>query len=427
MSNPLDRSTAPDHPQWTDWRWQMQNRIDSVEALERWIDPSDDERAAIEATKGDFRWTITPYYARLMDPDDPTGPVRRQVVPATDEVAPDLVDTLDPLEEEGHSPVKNLVHNYEDRVAFCVTAECAVYCRFCLRKRMVGDADFFLRTDELEAALDYIAAHDEIRDVLLTGGDPLTFNERHLDWLLSRLRAIDHVEIIRFGTRMPVKLPYRITDDLCALLEEHQPIWINTHFNHPKELTDDAARAIGKLKDAGVPVGNQTVLLRGINDDVATMKALCEGLVRMRVRPYYLYQAQLIGGTAHFRTPIERGMHLMRELRGRTSGFAIPTYVLDTPHGKVPLNRSYVHGRAGDHVVMESYDGTCWAEPNPVPDGTALPLTLPAVDLPPEVDTIPTKPDATGASSHDGGARRPAETAEQRSSRSGPTRSHSAC
>jgi lysine 2,3-aminomutase len=388
-----DSTVTPDHPKWTNWRWQMQNRIHSVEALDEWMDPTPGEREAIEKTSDQFRWNITPYYAALMDERDPSCPIRRQVVPTMEELQDDLVDELDPLDETGHSPVKNLIHNYEDRVAFCVTAECAVYCRYCLRKRMVGDANFFMRTDEHQAAIDYIAEHEEIRDVLLTGGDPLTFNEDNLEWLLSRLRAIDHVELIRFGSRMPVKLPYRITDDLCELLQRYHPIWVNTHFNHPKELTDEAAAAIDRLKQAGVPVGNQTVLLDGINDDPETMKALNEGLVRMRVRPYYLYQAQVIGGTGHLRTPIEVGMHILRQLRGRTSGFAIPTYVLDTPHGKVPLNRSYVKGRAGPYVLMETYDGTLWAEPNPLPDGADLPVTLPAVDLPDGVDTIPIQGD----------------------------------
>jgi len=380
--------TSVSAEEWTDWRWQMQNRIHSVEALREWINPTPDEIEAIEKTKGVFRWNITPYYAQLMDADDPACPIRRQVVPTMNELEPDLVGVEDPLTEVAHSPVKNLIHNYEDRVAFCVTAECAIYCRYCLRKRMVGDAEFFMRTGELQEAIDYIAAHDEIRDVLLTGGDPLTFNEAHLEWLLSRLRAIDHVEIIRFGSRMPVKLPYRITPELCELLAEHHPVWINTHFNHPRELTDDAAAAIDRLVSAGVPVGNQTVLLRGINDNVSTMKALNEGLVRMRVRPYYLYQAQLIGGTAHLRTPIETGMHIMRELRGRTTGFAIPDYVLDTPYGKVPLNRSYVRGRAGDRVVMETYDGTLWAEPNPISQENGLPLQLPEIPLPHEAKTV---------------------------------------
>jgi lysine 2,3-aminomutase len=387
-----NRRSTFDTRNWQDWRWQMQNRINDAEALHDWIEPTEDELAAIEATEDVFRWNVTPYYAALMDPHDPTCPIRRQVVPTMDELEPDLTGTKDPLEEVAHSPVKNLVHNYEDRVAFCVTAECAIYCRYCLRKRMVGDADFFLRKDEFEEAFDYLKEHDEIRDVLLTGGDPLTFNERRLEWLLGRLRAIDHVEIIRFGTRMPVKLPYRITPELCELLAAHHPIWLNTHFNHPKELTDDAAAAINRLKEAGVPVGNQTVLLRGINDDAQTMKRLCEGLVAVRARPYYLYQAQVIGGTAHMRASIERGMAIMRALQGRTTGFAIPKYVLDTPFGKVPLNRSYVRGRAGEHVVMESYNGQLWAEPNPLPDalsnGKALDYRLPAVEMPAEAATI---------------------------------------
>ncbi len=366
----------------------MRNRVHDEASLRRYVRPTEDELRALEATKEVFRWNITPYYAGLMNADDPDCPIRRQVVPRMNELAPDIVGVVDPLEEVAHSPVKNLIHNYHDRVAFCVTAECAIYCRYCLRKRMVGDADFFLRKDELQAAIDYIAAHEEIRDVLLTGGDPFTFNESHLDWLLARLRAIDHIEVIRFGSRMPVKLPYRITDELCEVLARYHPIWLNTHFNHPKELTDDAAEAVDKLLRAGVPVGNQTVLLRGINDDAATMKALCEGLVRMRVRPYYLYQAQLIGGTAHFRTSIEKGMEIMQALQGSTSGFALPRYILDTPFGKTPLDGSYVQGRAGDFVVMQSPRGALWAEPNPLPPGETRVFSLPEIDLPAGVATI---------------------------------------
>ena len=371
-----------ENPSWRDWRWQMRNRVHNAASLHQYIRPTEDELRAIEATKDVFRWNITPYYARLMDPDDPACPVRRQVVPIMAELAPDIIGDEDPLEEVAHSPVKNLIHNYRDRVAFCVTAECAIYCRYCLRKRMVGDADHFMRKGEMQAAIDYLAAHPEIRDVLLTGGDPLTFSERNLEWLLSRLRAIPHIEIIRIGSRMPVKLPYRITDELCAMLRRYHPIWLNTHFNHPKELTPDAAEACARLADAGIPVGNQTVLLRGINDDAETMKALCEGLVRMRVRPYYLYQAQLIGGTAHLRTSIEKGLSIIKALQGRTSGYAIPKYVLDTPFGKVPLNGTYLQGRAGDHVVMESYSGRLWAEPNPIPEGETSDVVLPQIDLP---------------------------------------------
>jgi lysine 2,3-aminomutase len=376
--------------EWRDWRWQMRHRVDSLEALVRYVVPTDSEREAVEKTAGLFRWTITPYYASLMDPVDPLDPVRQQVVPQHWELAPDIVGVVDPLDEVGHSPVKNLIHNYPDRVAFCVTSECAIYCRYCLRKRMVGDAEFMMRRGELEEAIAYIARTPSIRDVLLTGGDPLVFSDRNLDWLLGALRAIPHVEVIRLGSRLPVVNPFRITDELTTVLKKHHPVWLNTHFNHPNELTPEAADAAARLAEAGVPVGNQSVLLRGINDDPAVMKALCEGLVKMRIRPYYVYQAQLIGGTAHLRTPIEDGMALFKALRGHTSGFAVPTYVLDTPDGKVPLTRDYVLGRAGDHVVMETTRGTLWAEPNPLPEGYTPSLRLPEIALPPEARTVPT-------------------------------------
>ena len=376
--------------EWTDWRWQMRHRVHDLDTLSRYIRPTESEREAVARTEGLFRWTITPYYASLMDPLDPACPIRQHVVPQRWELEPDIVGVADPLDEVGHSPVKNLIHNYPDKVAFCVTSECAVYCRYCLRKRMVGDADFMMRKDELREGLDYLRAHPEIRDVLLTGGDPLVFSDKQLDWLLGGLRAIPHVEVVRLGSRLPVVNPFRITEGLCDVLRKHHPVWLNTHFNHPKELTPEAAEACARLADAGVPVGNQSVLLRGINDDPAVMKALVEGLVAMRVRPYYLYQAQLIGGTSHLRTPIEAGMHLMRRLRGHTSGFAVPAYVLDTPDGKVPLTRDYVLGRAGDHVVMETTRGTVWAEPNPIPEGYDLPFRLPEIPMPPEAKTIPT-------------------------------------
>jgi len=373
---------------WHDWRWQMRNRVSDIDTLRRYIHPTSDESAAIEATRGVFRWNITPYYAALMDPDDPACPIRRQMVPRMSEVAPDIIGVVDPLEEVAHSPIKNLIHNYPDRVAFCVTSECAIYCRYCLRKRMVGHAEAMMKRDDFSAAVAYIAAHAEIRDVLLTGGDPLTLGDARLDDLLGRLRAIPHVELLRLGTRLPVTLPCRITDALCAVLERHHPVWVNTHFNHPKELTAEAAEGVERLLRSGVPVGNQTVLLRGINDDVATMKALCEGLVRMRVRPYYLYQAQVLGGTGHFRTSIEKGMALMEALQGRTTGFAIPRYVLDTPFGKVPLTRSYVMGRAGDYVVMNTPRDHMWAEPNPLSKAEGLAGFLPTVPMPEGISTI---------------------------------------
>lgn len=364
---PIDRNKIRKQPGWTDWKWQLRNQIKSVEELEQWIKLTEDERQAIVATRGYFRWRITPYYASLMDPDDPQCPIRRQVIPVMDEMEDDIgLLALDPLEEQAHSPVKNLIHNYRDRVAFCVSSICAVYCRYCLRKRMVGEGENMLDKRELQEGIDYIAAHEEIRDVLLTGGDPLMLSDDNLEWIISRLRAIPHVEIIRLGSRFPVLNPFRITEELCRIISEYHPVWFNTHFNHAKELTPEAGASIDRLLSAGTPVGNQTVLLKGINDDAETLKALFNGLVNFRVRPYYLYQAQLIGGTRHFRTTIEEGMNLMKQLRGRISGFAIPLYVLDTPYGKVPLTPNGYVSRDGDYVEVRAYDGQFWHEYNPV-------------------------------------------------------------
>ena len=343
----------------------MQQRIRSAADLAQFLAPTGDEARAIAALSERFRFVITPYYASLMDPENPECPVRKQVVPRLAELG-DPLGLADPLDEVAHSPVKNVVRVYADRIAFCVNNECALYCRYCLRKRMVGDEEWTMKRAELSVALDWIRRTPEIRDVLLTGGDPLVFSDERLEWLLRELRAIPHVEIVRLGTRLPVTLPMRVTPALCEMLQRYHPIWLNTHFNHPKELTPEAARACDLLTRAGIPVGNQSVLLAGVNDDVATMKALCEGLVRMRVRPYYVYQAQLLEGTAHFRVPIERGIELFRALRGRTSGFAIPQYVLDTPYGKVPLDYPFLRGRDGDYVEMESFDGRIWRELNPL-------------------------------------------------------------
>jgi lysine 2,3-aminomutase len=353
---------------WRDWTWQMRHRVRNVDDLSRFLDPTEDERHAIGALAERFHFVITPYYASLMAPDDPDCPIRRQVVPRMAELD-DPAGLADPLDEVAHSPVKNVIRVYPDRIAFCVNNECALYCRYCLRKRMVGEPGWAMKKRELGEALDWIRATPEIRDVLLTGGDPLVYSDDRLEWLLAELRAIDHVEIIRLGTRLPVTLPFRITEELCAMLERYHPLWVNTHFNHPRELTAEAAAACDRLTRAGIPVGNQSVLMRGINDDAETMKSLCEGLVRMRVRPYYCYQAQLLEGTGHFRVPVERGLEIFRALRGRTSGYAIPLYVLDTPYGKVPLTHPYLLGREGDDIVVESYDGRIWREPNPLDGG----------------------------------------------------------
>ncbi len=364
---PLEPSRPPkgvSQEDWCDWGWQMRHRIRTAEALREWIDATPEEEAAIADLATHFRFVITPYYASLMDPTNPECPIRRQVVPRPAELA-DAAGLADPLDEVAHSPVKNVIRVYPDRIAFCVNNECALYCRYCLRKRMVGDEDWAMQKRELETALEWIAATPEIRDVLLTGGDPLVFSDARLEWLLTRLRAIPHVELIRLGTRLPVTLPFRVTEGLCAMLERFHPIWVNTHFNHPGELTADAAAACDRLLRAGIPVGNQSVLLAGVNDSLEVMKSLCETLVRMRVRPYYVYQAQLLEGTEHFRVPIEDGIEIFRQMRGRTSGFAIPQYVLDTPHGKVPLDHPFVKGREGDDFVVETWDGAIWREPNP--------------------------------------------------------------
>jgi lysine 2,3-aminomutase len=350
---------------WRDWTWQMRNRIRDAEDLERWLEPTPDERRAIAELADRFHFVITPYYASLMDPADPACPIRRQVVPRTAE-ARDADGLADPLDEVAHSPVKNVIRVYRDRIAFCVNNECALYCRFCLRKRLVGEPEWAMKKRELGVALDWIRRTPEIRDVLLTGGDPLVFSDERLEWLLGELRAIPHVEVLRLGTRLPVTLPFRVTEELAKMLARFHPLWLNTHFNHPRELTQEAALACARLADAGIPLGNQSVLLAGVNDDPETMQELCEGLLRLRVRPYYCYQAQLLAGTAHFRTPIERGIEIFRALRGRTSGFAIPQYVLDTPRGKVPLSYPWLRGREGDDVVVETFDGTLWRERNPL-------------------------------------------------------------
>jgi lysine 2,3-aminomutase len=362
---PLERGQGVAPSRWRDWTWQMQHRIRDIEALSRWVRVADDERRAIAELASRFHFVITPYYASLMDPEDPECPIRRQVVPRSAE-ASDAAGLADPLDEVAHSPVKNVIRVYPDRIAFCVNNECALYCRFCLRKRLVGEPEWAMKKRELERALAWIRETPEIRDVLLTGGDPLVFSDERLEWLIRELRSIAHVEIVRLGTRLPVTLPFRVTEELVRMLERYHPIWVSTHFNHPRELTPEAAEACARLAGAGIPVNNQSVLLRGINDDAATMKSLGEGLLRMRVRPYYCYQAQLLAGTAHFRTPIERGIEIFRALRGRTSGFAIPQYVLDTPRGKVPLSYPYLRGREGDDVVVETWDGQLWREPNPL-------------------------------------------------------------
>jgi len=357
----FDRS----RPEWNDWRWHLKNRISSVEQLRKLIRLTDAEAEEMEKVARHFPLAISPYYASLMDPEDPTCPIRRQVVPSGEELR-DPFGVPDPMAELSQSPVRNVIRIYPDRVAFAVFDVCPVFCRFCFRKRLFDPGTDPPPPGFLDEGIGYIADTPEVRDVLITGGDPLMATDAWLERLLSRIRAIPHVEIIRLGTRMPVALPQRITPDLCRMLERFHPLWINTHFNHPKELTPEAAQACDRLTRAGIPLGNQTVLLKGINDDPGVMRQLVHGLLKMRVRPYYLFQCHLVEGTRHFRTSIEKGIEITRLLRGHTSGMANPLFIVDTPRGKVPiLPRAGLVGREGDEVVLETYEGLVWREWNP--------------------------------------------------------------
>ncbi len=350
---------------WNDWKWQLQNRIETVEELEKYICLSDEERRGIAEAGEKYRFSITPYYARLMDPEDPRCPLRRQMIPSLEELD-DPHGVPDPMEEQQHSPVPAVVHLYPDRIALTANNVCATYCRYCFRKYLVGDANRSIGRADLEKAIEYVRQTPEIRDVLITGGDPLLFSDQKLDGLLSSLRDIPHVEIIRIGSRLPCVLPMRITPELCTILDKYHPIWLNTHFNHPKEITPEAAEACEKLLEAGVPIGNQAVLLRGINDDPVVMKKLCHELVKIRVRPYYLFHCHPVQGTEHLRTPVEAGLDIMEQLDGHTSGLAVPEYLMDTPHGKVPLTSPHILGRDGDTVVVRTWNGKIWRETNPL-------------------------------------------------------------
>ena len=351
--------------QWDDWWWQLANRITTVEQLERYCELTSEERRGIAAASRRFTWAITPYYANLMSRTDRRCPIRLQAVPAAEELDDDL-GVADPLAEEQNSPVELIIHVYPDRVAFCVGNRCPVYCRHCLRKEtMVGKPDLDFSQAKIAEGIEYIRSNGQIRDVLLTGGDPLLMSDESIERILRQVRAIPTVEVIRIGSRTCCTLPQRITPELCRMLQEYHPLYLNTQFNHPREITPQAEAACARLASAGIPLGNQSVLLRGINDDVDTMKTLCRELMRIRVRPYYLYQAQILRGTRHFRVPIEKGVEIMHGLQGYTSGLAVPKYLLDTPYGKIPLTDSYVIGREGDEVVMRSWDGRIWREPNP--------------------------------------------------------------
>lgn len=364
--------------EWQDWRWQMRHRIHHLSTLEQILCLSNEERDAIKRHKGALPLGITPYYASLLDQHDPCQPLRRTVIPVLHEYLHLPGEALDPLGEDAHSPVPGLVHRYPDRVLFLITGTCAVYCRYCTRSRLVGNpgGEYHFHTTQWEQALAYIAATPTIRDVLLSGGDPLILSDDRLAWLLTRLRQIPHVELLRIGTKIPAVLPQRITGALTRLLRRFHPLWMSLHFIHPDELTPEARQACARLADAGIPLGSQTVLLAGINDHIDTMKRLVHGLLAMRVRPYYLYQCDPILGSGHFRTPVAQGIELVRGLRGHTTGYAVPTYVIDAPGGggKVPLQPEGMLGREGTDLILRNYHGQLYRYPDPLP--------LPACDTP---------------------------------------------
>ncbi len=342
---------------WDDWRWQQRKRFRTIDQLESILNVSDGERNAFLKSNEMFHMGITPYYAALMDKNDPKCPIRLQAVPQMGEL--DILDSdlEDPLAEERDMPVPGITHRYPDRVLFYTTHNCPVYCRHCTRKRKVADPSSMTDKETIEVAFDYIAAHPEIRDIVVSGGDPLSLSDERLDYILSRLRAIPHVEIFRMGTRNLVTLPQRVTDDFVAMLRKHQPVFVNTHFNHPKECSAEALLACQKLADAGCVMGNQMVLLKGVNDDYRIVKELNHRLLLMRVRPYYIYQCDLSQGISHFRTPIQVGLDIMEKLRGHTSGLAVPTFVVDGPGGggKIPLLPKYVVEKAGKKWTLRNF------------------------------------------------------------------------
>ncbi|GAA5261314.1 lysine 2,3-aminomutase [Methanocalculus sp. MC3] len=360
-----------DAPQWKDWRWQIAHTVRDLNTVEKVLGITfpPEERKKLEETIQKFPLAATPYYLSLIKTEDyAQDPVFLQSIPRPDELIVEECELEDPLAEDSDSPVPGITHRYPDRVLFLVSNVCAMYCRHCTRKRRVGDRDRVPTWEEMEAGIAYIREHPEVRDVLLSGGDPLMLPDELIDRILTELRAIPHVEVIRIGSRTPVVLPFRITDKLVSVLKKHQPIWLNTHFNHPQEITPTAERALAKLADAGIPLGNQSVLLAGVNDCPRIMKALVQKLVKNRVRPYYLYQCDLSEGLSHFRTPVGKGIEIIENLIGHTSGFAVPTYVIDAPGGggKIPVMPTYLISYSTNKVILRNYEGviTTYREPD---------------------------------------------------------------
>ena len=351
---------------WNDWRWQFSHRLNSAEEFEQLFPLTEGERKALSQPNL-FRVDITPYFASLIDPHNPLDPIRKQVIPTADEIVPFTGMMEDSLAEDMHSPVPGLVHRYPDRVLMLITTQCACYCRYCTRSRIVGDPAQTFSSEDFEAQLNYLRQNPQVRDVLLSGGDPLTLSPRILERILRSLREIPHIEIIRIGSRVPVFMPQRVTDDLCDLLQQFHPLWLNIHVNHPNEITAELAHACDKLSRVGIPLGNQSVLLAGINDDAHLMRQLVQDLVRIRVRPYYIYQCDLVEGAGHFRTPVAKGVEIIEALRGHTSGFAVPTFVVDAPGGggKIPVGPNYLISMSDHKIILRNFEGyiTTYEEP----------------------------------------------------------------
>lgn len=353
---------------WHDWHWQVKNRITTVDALKKYIPLRFEDERGVRDALDIFRMAITPYYLTLIDPDDPYDPIRAQAIPTSKEAFANTADLEDPLHEEGDSPVPGLTHRYPDRVLFLITDMCSMYCRHCTRRRMAGAQDSALAMSVIDQGIEYIKRKPMVRDVLLSGGDALLMNDERLETIIAKLRAIPHVEIIRIGTRTPVVMPQRITEELVAMFKKYHPIYVNTHFNHPAEFTEESKAACARLADAGIQLGNQSVLLRGVNDCVHVMRTLVNGLAYLRVKPYYIYQCDLSQGIAHFRTPVSKGVEIIEGLRGHTSGFCVPTFVVDAPGGggKIPVMPDYVITQSPERIVLRNYEGVITTYTQPV-------------------------------------------------------------
>ncbi|HJV45752.1 MAG TPA: lysine 2,3-aminomutase [Bacillota bacterium] len=353
--------------QWNDWMWQLTNTIRTVDELKKVVNLTPDEEEGVRISTKTIPLNITPYYASLMDPNDPRCPIRKQSVPISQEMMKTKYDLEDPLHEDEDSPTPGLTHRYPDRVLFLITNQCSMYCRYCTRRRFSGQVGMSVPRKQLDAAIEYIRQNPEVRDVLLSGGDALLVNDRILEYVIRNLRSIPHVEIIRIGTRAPVVFPQRITENLCSMLKKYHPIWLNTHFNTPLEITPESKKACEMLANAGIPIGNQSVILAGINDSVYIMKKLMHELVRLRVRPYYIYQCDLSEGIGHFRVPVSKGIEIIENLRGHTSGYAVPTFVIDAPGGggKISVQPNYLISQSPDKVVLRNFEGVIVSYPEP--------------------------------------------------------------